>query len=192
MTAHGSALEEAARDEDGGVRSQAILALGTIGRSTPASVQVVLSGFQDADPLVRAAAVVSMGRWGEPSEAILSSLAPLLEDANDQVKVEAIKVLPKLAGATPAVIDGLCRRLLEDDSALVQAHAALALGKLGPDGRGRGRAVAPRRPDRGSQRARTGHAGDRHDPAAGNDAGLCRRPQRCLRRHPHQWPPRAG
>jgi HEAT repeat protein len=62
----------------------------------------------------------------------LSSLAPLLEDANDQVKVEAIRVLTKLAGATPVVIDGLCRRLLEDDSALVQAHAALALGKLGP------------------------------------------------------------
>ena len=57
---------------------------------------------------------------------------PLLEDANDQVKVEATKVLPKLAGATPAVIDGLCRRLLEDDSAWVQVHAALALGQLGP------------------------------------------------------------
>ena len=42
------------------------------------------------------------------------------------------KVLPKLAGATPAVIEGLCRRLLEDDSDWVQAHAALALGKLGP------------------------------------------------------------
>ena len=37
-----------------------------------------------------------------------------------------------LAGATSAVIDGLCRRLLEDDSAWVQVHAALALGKLGP------------------------------------------------------------
>jgi HEAT repeat protein len=29
------------------------------------------------------------------------------------------------------VIEGLCRQLLEDDSILVQAHAALALGKLG-------------------------------------------------------------
>ena len=89
-------------------------------RSAPqprASVQLVLAGLQDADPLVRAAAVESMGRWGEASEANLSGLAPLLEDANDQVKVEAIKALPKLAGATPAVIDGLCRRLLEDDSA---------------------------------------------------------------------------
>ena len=127
----GRALEEAARDEDGGVRSQAILALGRIGPSTPASVEAVLAGFQDADPLVRAAAVVSVGWWGEPNEAISSGLAPLLEDANDQVKVEAIKVLPRLAGGTPVVIDGLCRRLLDDDSVRVQAHAALALGKLG-------------------------------------------------------------
>ena len=97
-----------------------------------ASTQVVLAGLQDADPLVRAAAVESLGQWDEPSEAALIGLAPLLEDANDQVKVEVTKVLPKLAGATPAVIDGLCRRLLEDDSAWVQVHAALALGKLGP------------------------------------------------------------
>jgi HEAT repeat protein len=57
---------------------------------------------------------------------------PLLEDANDQVKVQVTQVLPKLAGATPGVIDGLCRRLREDDSAWVQVHAALALGRLGP------------------------------------------------------------
>jgi HEAT repeat protein len=126
------ALERAARDEDGGVRGQAVRALGAIGRPTPASAQLVLAGFRDADPLVRAAAVASVGQWGEPREAALSGLLPLLEDANDQVKVEATRVLPKLAGATPAVIDGLCRRLLEDDSAWVQVHAALALGQLGP------------------------------------------------------------
>jgi HEAT repeat protein len=126
------ALEKAARDEDGSVRCQAILALGTIGCSAPASAQVVLAGFQDEDPLVRAAAVASIGRWGESDLAILNGLAPLLQDPNDQVKVEAIKVLPRLAGATPALIEGLCRRLLADDSALVQAQAALALGKLGP------------------------------------------------------------
>ncbi len=124
-------LEQASLDEDGGVRSHAIRALGAIGRPTAVSEQVVLAGLQDADPLVRAAAVESVGHWGEPSAAVLSGLAPLLEDANDQVKVEATKVLPKLAGATPAVIASLCRRLLEDDSAWVQVHAALALGKLG-------------------------------------------------------------
>ena len=126
------ALEQAARDEDGDVRSQAILALGKIGCSTPAAVEVVLKGFQDADPQVRAAAVASVGRCEVPDEGILSGLAPLLEDANDQVKVEAIKVLAKLSGASTALVDGLCRRLREDDSTLVQAQAALALGKLGP------------------------------------------------------------
>ncbi len=140
------ALEKAARDEDGGARSQAIRGLGTIGLPTPATAQLVLAGLQDADPLVRTAAVESVGQWGtdecrntcmealgiSEGQAVLSVLMLLLEDANDQVKVEVIRVLPKLAGATPAVIEGLCRRLLEDASAWVQVHAALALGKLGP------------------------------------------------------------
>ena len=125
-------LEKAARDEDGGVRGQAIRALGAIGAPTPTSTQAVLAGLQDLDPQVRAAAVESVGQWGETSPAVLGTMFFLLEDANDQVKVQVTKVLPKLAGATPEVIDGLCRRLLEDDSDWVQVYAALALGKLGP------------------------------------------------------------
>jgi HEAT repeat protein len=125
------ALEIAARDEDFGVRGQAILALGEIGAPTPSSMQSVLSGLANADSLVRAASVTSLGRWGEASKAVLSGLVSLLDDPNDQVKVEVIRVLPRMAGATPEVIDGLCRHLLEDDSVRVQAHAALALGKLG-------------------------------------------------------------
>ncbi len=127
------ALEIAAEDDDGGVRREAILALGEIGGPTPSSMQLVLSGFEHADPLVRAAAVTSAGRWGEASEAVLTGLGSLLDDPNDQVKIEVTRVLPQMAGATPEVIDGLCRQLLNDDSAPVQAHAALALGKLGPD-----------------------------------------------------------
>jgi HEAT repeat protein len=103
-----------------------------IGLPTPSSKQVVIAGLQDADPQVRTAAVEAVGRWDEPNESVLSSLLALLEDANDLVKVEVTKVMPKLAGATPAVIDGLCRRLLEDDSDLVKVNAALALSKLGP------------------------------------------------------------
>jgi HEAT repeat protein len=125
------ALETAARDVDGSVRSQAIRALGAFGPSTPTSEQNVMDGLQDVDPIVRAAAVEALGRWGQSSAAVLSCLTALLEDANDQVKVEVTRVLPKLAGPTPAVIDVLCRRLLEDDSASVQVHAAIALGQLG-------------------------------------------------------------
>jgi HEAT repeat protein len=124
-------LEKAARDEDGGVRSQAIRALGAIGDPTPAATQAVVAGLRDPDPQVRAAAVEAAGQWGETSEAVLSTVLLLLEDANDQVKVQVTMVLPKLVGATPEVIDGLCRRLLEDDSDWVQVYAALALGKLG-------------------------------------------------------------
>ena len=92
---------------------------------------MVVAGLQDPDPQVRAAAVEAVGQWGETSAAVLSTVLLLLDDANDQVKVQVTKVLPKLAGATPEVIDGLCRRLLEDDSDWVQVYAALALGKLG-------------------------------------------------------------
>ena len=126
-----AALENTACDEDGGVRSEAIRALGALGLPTPQSTRVVASAFRDPDPLVRAAAVESLGQWGEPSEGDLDDLIRLLEDANDQVKVEVTKALPKLAGATPEVIDGLCRRLLEDDSEWVQVSSALALGQLG-------------------------------------------------------------
>jgi HEAT repeat protein len=88
--------------------------------------------LRDPDPMVRAAAVESMGQSSEPSEATLDTLMLLLDDANDGVKVQVTRVLPGLAGATPAVIDGLCRRLLDDDSDWVQVCAALALGRLGP------------------------------------------------------------
>lgn len=126
------ALERAAKDDEGGVRSQALRALGAIGCPTATSIEAVLAGLNDPDPLVRTAAVEAVGQWNEASEEVLAGLTSLLEDANDRVKVETTRVLPRLAGPTPAVIDGLCRRLLEDDSAWVQAQAALALGKLGP------------------------------------------------------------
>lgn len=128
------ALESAFRDEEGSVRCQAVRALGALGPSK-ASWQVVLSGLCDADPQVRSAAVDAMGQWGETAfssnGAALSSLMPLLDDANDQVKIQTAQVLPRLAGPTPDVIDGLCRQLLEDDSVLVQFQAAQALSRLG-------------------------------------------------------------
>jgi HEAT repeat protein len=126
------ALERACSDEDGGVRCQAIKALGLIGLPTPGSKQAVMVGLQDVDPQVRAAAIDAVGLAGIANDTVLSSLSALLEDANDQVKVQLTRVLPNLAGATPAVIEGLCRRLLVDDSDWVKVNAALALSKLGP------------------------------------------------------------
>ncbi len=126
-----SALETAAADEDGNVRSQAIRALGLIGKPTPQTERIVVGGLADADPLVRAAAVEAVGEWGESSSGLVKILLPLLEDANDQVKVQTVQVLPRLGGFTPEIIQGLCLRLQQDDSPLVQEQAAAALGRMG-------------------------------------------------------------
>jgi HEAT repeat protein len=127
-----TALEKACGDEDGAVRAEALRAVAAVGASTVTSEQVALAGLRDADPVVRAAAVESLGRRGTAGAEARAEVLRLLEDANDQVKVQAARVLPALTGPEPAVIDALCRRLREDDSAWVQMHAAGALGDLGP------------------------------------------------------------
>jgi HEAT repeat protein len=136
-----TALERSASDEDGGVRGQAIRALGAIGGAEPGSLRVVLEGLKDLDPIVRAASVSTLGRWGWSDPEILAALTAMFDDPNDGVKVEVIRVLPKLAGPAEPVIDGLCRRLAEDDSAWVQIQAALALGQLGPEASAAGGAL---------------------------------------------------
>jgi HEAT repeat protein len=125
------ALERACGDEDRVVRAQALRALGALG-PTEACWELVLTGLRDADPQVRTAALEAMGQWDVANDAAVYEILLLLEDTNDEVKMQATQVLPKLAGATRAVVDGLCRRLLEDDSVLVQCSAAQALSKLGP------------------------------------------------------------
>jgi HEAT repeat protein len=136
-----AALEKACADEDGAVRDQALRALGALGAPTPAAEAAARAGLQDADPRVRAAAVAALGDWGGAGGVTAGALVALLADGSDQVKVEAARVLPRLGGAGPEVVAGLCRRLEEDDSPLVQEHAARALGKLGPTAAAAGEAL---------------------------------------------------
>jgi HEAT repeat protein len=131
-----SALEKACQDEDSAVRAEALLALGGLGPA-PAE-EVFVTGLRDADPLVRTAAIEALSRRGDAGDTARADLLGLLRDANDQVKVQAAQVLPGLVGATPPVIEALCRLLLGDDSAWVQMHAARALGQLGPHARAAG------------------------------------------------------
>jgi len=149
------ALERASSDEDGGVRLQAIRALGEVGSPTVESARVVRAALADPDPHTRAAAAEAFGTWGEADEATRSDLLALLEDANDEVKARAARVLPKLAGATPAVVEGLARRLSEDDSDWVRVEAARALGQLGTAAATAGSALL--------RAAQTGEAGLREE-----------------------------
>ena len=148
-------LERATGDEDGGVRVGAILALGAIGRPTPESVRLVRAALADPDPQARVAAAEAFGAWGEADEGTRADLLGLLEDANDEVKARAVRILPKLAGATPAVVDGLTRRLAEDDSDWVRVEAARALGQLGAAAAPAGAALL--------RAAQTGEAGLREE-----------------------------
>jgi len=149
------ALERAAADEDGGVRLGAVRALGEVGPPTAASARVVRAALADPDPHARAAAAEAFGAWGEADEETRADLLGLLDDTNDEVKARAARVLPKLAGAAPAVVDGLIRRLAEDDSDWVRVEAARALGQLGP-------AAAPAGPAL-LRAAQTGEAGLREE-----------------------------
>ena len=90
------------------------------------------------------------------------------------------------------MIDGLCRRLLDDDSDWVQVYAALALGKLGPAAAAAGGPLL--------HAAQTGEVGVREqamraiakiqppETAEAFVVGL----EGCLRRRPAWWPRRAG
>jgi len=127
-----SALEIASRDDDIDVCCQALWAIGKIGLPTTSSRQTVLDCLQHADGLVRSAAVETIGWWNQPDPDLTDGILKLILDPNDQVKIQVARVLPKFAGATPQVIEALCGRLREDDSDLVQAHAAMALAELGP------------------------------------------------------------
>ena len=71
------------------------------------------------------------------------------------MKAQVAQVLPKLAGATPAVVDGLTRRLAEDDSDWVRVEAARALGQLGAAAAPAGGALV--------RAAQTGEAGLREE-----------------------------
>ncbi|OWK43585.1 HEAT repeat domain-containing protein [Fimbriiglobus ruber] len=126
------ALVTAAKDADGNVRSRAVCALSEVAPADdPAPCRVALDLLADADSLVRAAAVEALAQHGAADESIAAAVLPLLEDANDQVKFQVIRAAPKLLGPAPEVVDGLIRRLLEDDSAWIREGAAAALGQLG-------------------------------------------------------------
>jgi len=153
--AAGRALERAAGDADGGVRLAAVRALGAVGGPTPEAGRVVRAALADPDPHTRAAAAEVFGTWGEADEDTRADLLGLLADANDEVKARAARVLPKLAGATPAVVDGLTRRLAEDDSDWVRVEAARALGQLGAAAAPAGAALL--------RAAQTGEAGLREE-----------------------------
>src|SRR5262249_27392896 len=127
-----AALERAARDEDAGVRTQAVLALGGSG-GAGSPVAVLLRALADPGPQVRGAAAEALGGVGKGGEApgpARRALRAAGGDPTADARAGVRRVPPPLAGPTPAVVAGLCT-LLRDDTVLAQAAAAQALGRLG-------------------------------------------------------------
>lgn len=128
-----AALEAACRDTDAGVRARAVRALAEVQPDNDIGIKrVSIEALHDPDPQVRAAVVEVLAILGQPAGAIANMVLDLLDDANDKVKYQVVRAIPKLIGPTPEAIEGLTRRLLEDDSAWVREGAAEALGQLGP------------------------------------------------------------
>jgi HEAT repeat protein len=132
------ALERAAQDEDGSVRSEALRALGALGPPERETLALIKSAIADSDPLVRAAAASAVGAWDDPPEELLRELLPLLSDPNEQVKVEVCEALSRPTGVIQPVVEGLCQVLISENSPVVQAAAALALGGIGADAKDAG------------------------------------------------------
>ena len=126
-----ASLEETARDPDAGARIAAIQALGTLGRPGANSASVVRMAISDLDPGVRAAAAETFGLWGVADDDVRADILKLLDDPNDEVRARAIRTLPVFADPTPAAVDGMMRRLSEDESDLVRVESVRALGRLG-------------------------------------------------------------
>ncbi len=126
------ALERAADDADGGVRLKAVGALGGIARPRPSTTRVLRAALADPDPHLREAAAAAFGECGTADADVQAALLALLDDPNDGVKLRAVQVLPRLAGDGADVVDGLTRRLVEDDSDRVKGEAARALAQIGP------------------------------------------------------------
>lgn len=120
-----SALASYAADPEGEVRKRVAESLGELKGED--AYQLLLPLLNDKDPEVRAMAARGIGevkiRKGE------DHLIPLLDDADPSVCFEAIYALGELRSAKGAPF--LLKRLQEDSSESIKAHAVWALGRIG-------------------------------------------------------------
>lgn len=108
-------LRDAARDPDGRVRAQAVLALGRLRASDAESVEVLARALGDEWPEARALSARALGWLGAPARPAVPALNGRLRDEEPRVRREAEKALRRiqlgLASGDEAIDDEGAARL---------------------------------------------------------------------------------
>ena len=98
-------LKLAAKDDDRAVRSQALHALGNLGKDDPdAVVPVLVEGIRDIVIEVRIAAILALGSIGPEAKAAVPALSNAARDGQAGVREAATDALKKIQ-PPPAKLD---------------------------------------------------------------------------------------
>jgi HEAT repeat protein len=152
-------LIEVTHDDDFAVRACAFLALAAIGDDSPETIRTLIEGIKKATIISRGLLAERLTNIGKPAVGMVITL---LDDPDYRIRSTAIGILgsigPQAKEAIPLLISRLrdkqytgseagealgriggkdvvptIIRLLEDSDPNVRYHAAISLGKIGPD-----------------------------------------------------------
>jgi HEAT repeat protein len=138
------ALREAVRSDVAKTRLSAVQALGSLGREGKAGVpELAEAARHDPDRNVRMFAAVSLGQIGPEAAEAVGPLIGLLEQETDpQVILTAVEALGRIGPEARAAIPVLSA-MAKDPRHFAQVFAALALWRIGPEGRPTASVVVP-------------------------------------------------
>lgn len=127
-------LAQALRNEDVGIRSDAVAALATVGKvALPALIDLVAEWKTDGDSAWHAAAALTaMGPVAEPA---VPALAAALKSNREEIVIHAAGALGAIGPAAKNAVPQL-QKLLASKNAVIRTHVASALGDLGPAAEG--------------------------------------------------------
>lgn len=121
------ALVEAARDEDGQVRSWALQALAAI--DAAGNVETFQKALEDADGSVRAAAANALALQDERARPAIPRLIEALKDKEGSVRQGAANALSAIGA--PEALEPLAVLLMEDADPAAKSAAAGGIGVIG-------------------------------------------------------------
>jgi HEAT repeat protein len=117
------------KDINAKVRSEAIEALGELGKTDKQVFAALVAALEDNDSDVRAAAASALGELGKSDERALAALVTALKDNDSNVRWQAIWALTELGKNDERTITALLVAL-KDKELYVRSQAAEALGEL--------------------------------------------------------------